>query len=233
MRKDLIFLFILISLPHVQGATIKGTAYDWFSMEPLAGVVIEVNSTPPQQVVAREGVYSLELPVGSYQITARFYRYGVLEYYAEENISVVDDGVFVLDLIMLPALEEERLIPPEMLDLEELAADNQAGKNVTYSLGVVLVVSVFAAAFFLAWRRGREKKKRISGMHGLPDDLSEVLRALQEKGGRVTQTELRKKLPYSEAKISLMLTDLESRGLIRKIRKGRGNVIVLVQGSKE
>jgi uncharacterized membrane protein len=30
----------------------------------------------------------------------------------------------------------------------------------------------------------------------------------------------------SEAKISLMLTDLESQGKIRKIKKGRGNVVV-------
>jgi uncharacterized membrane protein len=231
MRKYLIFLFIIISLPYAQGATIKGTAYDWFSMEPLGGVVIEVNSTPPQQVVARDGSYSLELPVGSYQITARYYRYGVLEYYAEENISVVGDGVFILDLIMLPALEEERLLPPELLELEELA-DNQRGRRDAYLLAAVLLVSISFLIFMAKrWRGERRERIRVGG--GLPEDLKEVLAVIQAKGGRVTQTELRKKLPYSEAKISLMLSDLESRGIIRKIKKGRGNIIILVEPAKE
>jgi len=61
----------------------------------------------------------------------------------------------------------------------------------------------------------------------LPDDLREVLRIIEKSGGRITQLDLRKALPYSEAKVSLMITDLESRGLVKKIKKGRGNVIIL------
>lgn len=62
---------------------------------------------------------------------------------------------------------------------------------------------------------------------GLPDDLSDIVEKIREAGGRINQLELRQKLPYSEAKVSLMLADLESRGLIRKIKKGRGNIIIL------
>jgi uncharacterized membrane protein len=51
----------------------------------------------------------------------------------------------------------------------------------------------------------------------------DVIRA---SGGRIRQAELRQKLPYSEAKVSLMIADLEDRGLVRKIKKGRGNIIV-------
>ncbi len=61
----------------------------------------------------------------------------------------------------------------------------------------------------------------------LPDDLREVLRIIEKGGGRITQLDLRKGLPYSEAKVSLMVTDLESRGIVKKIKKGRGNVIIL------
>jgi uncharacterized membrane protein len=61
----------------------------------------------------------------------------------------------------------------------------------------------------------------------LPDDLKEVLEEIVKAGGRITQKELRKKLRYSEAKVSLMLTDLERRGCIEKVKKGRGNVIFL------
>jgi uncharacterized membrane protein len=34
-------------------------------------------------------------------------------------------------------------------------------------------------------------------------------------------------LPYSEAKVSLIVSDLESRGIIKKIKKGRGNILII------
>ena len=34
------------------------------------------------------------------------------------------------------------------------------------------------------------------------------------------------KFPDSEAKISLVLTELEAKGKIKKIKKGRGNIII-------
>lgn len=59
----------------------------------------------------------------------------------------------------------------------------------------------------------------------LPEDLKELLDLIRASGNRITQRELRKKSPYSESKVSLMLSDLEERGLIEKFKKGRGNII--------
>ena len=59
----------------------------------------------------------------------------------------------------------------------------------------------------------------------LPDDLKEILELIRANGNRITQRELRKKSRYSESKVSLMLSDLEVRGLIEKFKKGRGNII--------
>ncbi|MCL7414980.1 MAG: MarR family transcriptional regulator, partial [ANME-2 cluster archaeon] len=61
----------------------------------------------------------------------------------------------------------------------------------------------------------------------LPDDLNEVLGIIRQAGGRLTQKELRSKLRCSEAKVSLMVTDLEDRGLVRKVKQGRGNIVLL------
>jgi uncharacterized membrane protein len=61
----------------------------------------------------------------------------------------------------------------------------------------------------------------------LPDDLKEIIEILERLGGRVTQKDLRTRLNYSEAKVSLMITDLEDRGLVHKVKKGRGNIILL------
>jgi uncharacterized membrane protein len=65
------------------------------------------------------------------------------------------------------------------------------------------------------------------GPKSLPDDLSELLDIIQQAGGRLTQKELRSKMKCSEAKVSLMVTDLEDRGLVRKVKQGRGNIILL------
>ncbi|MGM0771995.1 MAG: helix-turn-helix transcriptional regulator, partial [Halobacteriota archaeon] len=35
------------------------------------------------------------------------------------------------------------------------------------------------------------------------------------------------KLSYSEAKVSLIVSDLENRGLVEKFKKGRGNIIII------
>ncbi|AKB24255.1 hypothetical protein MSMTP_0786 [Methanosarcina sp. MTP4] len=59
----------------------------------------------------------------------------------------------------------------------------------------------------------------------LPEDLKEVLELIRASGNRITQLELRKKSRYSESKVSLMLSDLEERGMIEKFKKGRGNII--------
>jgi uncharacterized membrane protein len=59
----------------------------------------------------------------------------------------------------------------------------------------------------------------------LPEDLKELLDMIRDSGNRITQRELRKKSPYSESKVSLMLSDLEERGLIEKFKRGRGNII--------
>ena len=61
----------------------------------------------------------------------------------------------------------------------------------------------------------------------LPDDLKEIIHILESQGGRMTQKDLRARLNCSEAKVSLMITDLEDRGLVHKVKKGRGNIILL------
>jgi uncharacterized membrane protein len=62
----------------------------------------------------------------------------------------------------------------------------------------------------------------------LPTDLQEVMDIIRGHGGRITQKDLRSRLKYSEGKVSLMLADLERRELIEKFKRGRGNVVILI-----
>jgi len=54
-----------------------------------------------------------------------------------------------------------------------------------------------------------------------------LIKIIKREGGRTTQKYIRKQIPLSEAKISLMIAELEHKGIIEKIKKGRGNIIIL------
>jgi len=58
-------------------------------------------------------------------------------------------------------------------------------------------------------------------------DLEQITNILKQEGGRATQKDIRKQIPLSEAKISLMIAELEHKGVVEKIKKGRGNIIIL------
>ncbi len=72
-----------------------------------------------------------------------------------------------------------------------------------------------------------------SALPALDKSAMEVLRIIQRADGRITQMDLRKKVDFGEAQTSLILTDLESRGYVRKIKKGRGNIIILKRAVEE
>ena len=55
-------------------ATVHGTVYYWFTLEPLKNSIVEVNTTPQQTQVATDGQYSFKLPQGEYMITASYWK---------------------------------------------------------------------------------------------------------------------------------------------------------------
>lgn len=215
----LITIFLTPSL--VFGAVIHGTIYEWSTLKPLDGVIVEVNSTPKRVMSASNASYFFNLSPGNYVIKAKYYKNGVLEYYCEENITLTKEGDYVLDLFMLPASFEETLLENagEKMNIEESFTTPQSHLWV-YILTLILAIVIISIILYRTKKRG-EKLPR-----DLPDDLREIMEVITQEGGRITQAELRKRLSYSEAKISLMLSDLENRGLIKKIKKGRGNIII-------
>lgn len=66
----------------------------------------------------------------------------------------------------------------------------------------------------------------------LDEDSKRVLKILQEQEGRMYQKELRQILNFSETKMSLLLTELETQGLIKRFKKGRDNLLKLIQKDK-
>ena len=90
-------------------ATIHGAVYKMDTFEPLDNAVIEVNSTPTQYMVAKNGHYSVELLPGNYTITARYYENNTLIYAAVATINIETGGDYVYDLLLPPVNSENQM----------------------------------------------------------------------------------------------------------------------------
>lgn len=247
----LILIATISTLPG-SAATLHGTIYDWSTFEPLENTIVEINTTPPQTYVAIDGKYSFEVPPGNYQIIANHYQNNTIEYTASENITITRDGNFILDILLLPPLIETDKIEDPLIDeinLSEPIVIPEEEKNHT----VLIMITLFSALVLIAAlllkkyyhkRIAPEQKPKTEPTlipvnpfeeeptieekmpEKLPEDLQKVVDIISKNGGRMTQKDLRKHLNLSEAKISLMVSDLEERGIIDKIKKGRGNILV-------
>jgi len=228
MRKIIVIFVIAMFIPFIDTSTaarVHGVIYEWYTLQPLENVIVYVNSTPPQRIVASSGIYEFELDSGSYQIVAEYYENNKLVYRCNESIVIVSDGNFTLDLIMVPNIDlNESIFGDGGINFE---IDMGSGRENTNSiLMMILLVSIASLIILILLWKGKERREETSE---LPEDLREIVEIIRREGGRTTQLKLRKKLNYSEAKISLMLADLENRGIIEKFKRGRGNIIILKQ----
>ncbi len=222
-----IIISLQVLLVPVEGATIHGAIYNWENLEPLPKAVVIINTTPEQRLVTEDGTYSFNLSPGNYQIKAYYYKEGKLKLYAEENVTIEREGEYVHDII---------LFPPLQISVEEPKVEFPTVESPDHTVEVAAVVITAGTAVLLLLLLFLIKKrtKKVKGLkekkeseEELPDDLIEVIEILRKEEGRITQKELRKRLGYSEAKVSLIVADLERRGIVEKVKKGRGNIIFL------
>ncbi|MFW9976984.1 MAG: helix-turn-helix transcriptional regulator [Candidatus Thorarchaeota archaeon] len=70
---------------------------------------------------------------------------------------------------------------------------------------------------------------RIIAETGVTDHENEILRFLSKKGGSSLQRDIYRELDMSQSLASMILTGLEQRGMIKRFREGRENVVHLVE----
>lgn len=239
MRKILLayvmFLF-LFSATFVTAATLTGTVYN-NNLNIEADVLIEIEN-PPQKYFAKKGTFEFELPPGTYTLTARK---GLIE--VTEEVVIANEGKIVFDVFLLPDFtEENELWQDTTQEILEETEEKKPYEWWRYALAGIILI-------FLGWRfvklykkygSLRQFRKKMNVEHQKtveehkqdlarePGYLEEVISLLQKHEGRIHQKDLRKEMLHlSEAKISLILTELEHKGKIEKIKKGRGNVILM------
>lgn len=240
------FLTIILFAALTQAAVLRGTVYD-SDFNALSKVLVEINSTPRQTMVAQHGEYAFNVPLGHYEINAFFENAST-----SAEASVITEGDYRIDLILISidlgelnaydqnlpnvlneTFAEEKTQPPALAQSENLA----------FFAIVALALATLVAAAWLFTRfkkRAKNESKTIARKKArrevakiveekhvtLTREQRELLEKIKSSGGRLKQKDLRKQVEYSEAKVSLDLDVLESQGLIKRIKKGRGNIII-------
>jgi len=213
MRLIIPFVMLLLFSQLVFSATIYGTIYD-LSLDKAKDVRVEINTEPKQLYVSKNGSYAFNVPNGNYKVEAKQYIGNFLEASVLENITVKDDGNYVLDLILFPSLDEDEL----EYDIDII--DPFPETRINIQLLILFFVIAFIVFYIIRKVSFKAKKEEDT-------DLEKIIKIINQEGGRTTQKHIRKQIPLSEAKISLMIDDLEHKGVIEKIKKGRGNIIIL------
>lgn len=219
MLSRTLFALLLFASVSLAG-TVQGIIYDWATLEPLQDVIVSVNSTPEQQIVSKNGEYSFDLADGDYIVIARYYENNSLVLETEESISISSDGTYALDLIMFPSIDlgDPLFGDGPNLDEEYLYVSKD------WLIYILAAAFLAAAAIIFLYAKRSRPQAAIEKPERLDRDSKAVLDMIKMEK-RITQRDLRKKFHWSEAKMSLIISDLEERGLIKKIKKGRGNIL--------
>lgn len=243
---------ILASMPLAGAdstATIHGVVYEWDTFEPTDNAYIEINTTPVQSIVPQYGIYSLELPPGNYLITATSYK-NTLKYSTEVPLTITDNGTYVIDLLLMPVYSD--IVESEENEKTPAAQANTISIVIYLLLAIILMVAIerttsktkkdqkrhyIEPEMEITEYSGPEYAEEVlledenltypEDMKDLPSYLQEIVKILLSNDGRMTQKDLRSKINYSEGKVSMMLNDLEKKGWVEKMKKGRGNIIFL------
>lgn len=233
------FLFMFVLISSAQASTVHGSIYTWSDFDkPLKNAIVEINSVPVQSKISTDGTYSFDnLPPGNYTIYAKFYRNNILEYSAQENVPIVEsDGNFNIDLLLFPPTDSEIEYLGDMNLTADIDIKNDTPFDTYLIPGVLLIILGIVLFIFLVRKKNKISSEQVPVQQPekiprtpekeMPEDLQDLYALIMKKGGRVTQKELRGDMKCSEAKVSLMLDDLEDRGYIKKIKKGRSNIII-------
>ncbi|MEA3429897.1 MAG: hypothetical protein U9R08_01355 [Nanoarchaeota archaeon] len=231
------FLIFILTSSFVMSANLYGSVYDPdLNIQPKTR--IEINTVPKQVYFSNDGHYNFPVFKGNFTIFVTYSENDLLVSYVEKNISIINNKDYLFDLVLSSKIENE------VLDLEIVEAgvaeeEVVEEKKISSIIGLLLLIAVIISMIILVSYSFRKVTRMIkedleelsekSEVKSKVEDLLDkrILDFIVLNGGEVLQKEIRKQFFSSEAKISLVLTELEHLGKVKKIKKGRGNVIIL------
>lgn len=225
MKKVWLWLIlVLICLNLALAATLKGSIYN-SNLELEKNVLVEVNTVPLQKMLAVDGTYTFNLPPGKYNLHAY-----TSNFISNEEIEIVSEGEYVRDVFLIPSLGEEDVVDEDAN--VTIVSENilEESRGLYWTIGIIILVVLMAVVFvYFSFKRkkGYLKEAEQKSVSELKEELAqepgyldETIAIIKKHEGRIHQKELRKEMLHlSESKISLILTELEHKGKIEKIKK--------------
>jgi len=157
------------------------------------------------------------------------------------EVNVADNGVFtdVLNMntagdwrvsLRLPSDSPYRFSQDlQLLQLsvyEESEGEAQT-ETLPLALFVFLLIPPVVLLAMLLFNRSRRRRLKPPDMEMISDeDL--VIKLLRDAGGRLTQSQIKDAAKFSKSKTSIVLNELQRKGVIRKIKRGREYIVELV-----
>lgn len=239
MNARLLLYLAILTLVTISAlaATLKGSIYNE-QLEREPNVVVEINTTPLQKYLAKDGSYMFELSPGKYLLSAKKETIEI-----EETIEIIQEGIYIYDLFLLDTFAEEDELwdTGDEINPTEAETENSPRTWAYVTAGIIFAIAIIRiiharkkyGPLKLFRKKIQQEAQKTVEQHKEeiskePGYLENALEIIKKHDGRIHQKELRKEMLYlSEAKISLIITELEHKGKIEKIKKGRGNVIIL------
>jgi uncharacterized membrane protein len=231
-----LILFVVLLVPFVlANAKIEGAIYD-AQLEPIAKVVISINTTPEQMKVSHDGYYQFIVPTGNYEMVVSATRNGTIKEIARSNVTVFDNGSYTKDLYVpdgkLQFSSPVTVVAPAYIVYLPYIL------TAVLILGIVLGYNLFTKhkeklptpvkpAVFKKVRKIKQKIVKIDQAH------LRVLQIITANQGKYTQKQLRKDFACSEAKMSLIISAMEKDQLIIRKKDGRSNMLSIGPAVKE
>ncbi len=244
-----LFFIILLYITLLHSTTVSGQIFNGDDNQLLNNTLITIEDSNGNTVVQKScnGYYNLEVPSGgNYTLRAYHYLNGSLEYYTDNKFQASQDSI-QFDLVLIP-YELQKLVPsftsPPLAnktssDDTSLSSHKQTDQIGQFYIDNILIIAALVIIIYFVYRFylnnfaskkdvGEKSEVQKTGQYELDEDCKNVFRIIKENEGRMVQKELREILNFSETKMSLIVTELEALGLIKRIKKGRENILKLV-----
>jgi uncharacterized membrane protein len=105
--------------------------------------------------------------------------------------------------------------------------DNRENNLIFFVIPVLIIIGILG--YFLAKKPKKEFQERVINkpdLH-LKEDEKQIVRIIERKNGKIEQGTLVTISDFSKAKVSHVIKELEERKIIKKVKKGKKNVIML------
>ncbi len=229
-----IFL-VLCTITLLYSTTITGNIVNGDSLQKISNTLITMENDNGAILVQKffNEEYAIDIAPGEYLLRAYYYVNGTVDYYNEYNVQVTQEPMS-LDIVLIPYALIQMTPdknPPPLVNQTSITQNGLPQISIEYGIGfvvLILIASIVSFFYFNKKKTVKVEEDKPMEMHELDDDCKKVLEIIKGNEGRMIQKELREIMNFSETKMSLVVAELEAGGRIKRIKKGRENILKLV-----